>query len=141
MPRSVRGHGFTLSDLRVWSRALATGALLKPAVWKQAQKGRLHYAFSDHFNGPGSWRQGLGFFTNGGFIGKEGSLPGYDSITMTSPARHTTISVAATKQGNAITPPRMFEALAMDVYGPHIGFGLTPAQAIAPSFTGVQGED
>ena len=28
----------TLSDLRAWSRALTTGALLKPAVWKQAQK-------------------------------------------------------------------------------------------------------
>ena len=28
----------TLSDLRVWSRALGTGALLKPAVWKEANQ-------------------------------------------------------------------------------------------------------
>jgi D-alanyl-D-alanine carboxypeptidase len=125
----------TLSDLRIWSRALGTGALLKPAVWKQAQKGLIPYAFSDHYNGPGRWRQGLGFVKTGGFIGKEGSLPGYESITMYSPARHTTIEVMATKQPNAITPTRMLQALAMDVYGPNIGFGLTPAQAIAPSYT------
>ena len=29
----------------------------------------------------------------------------------------------------------------MDLYGPNIGFGLTPAQALAPSFTVVTGED
>jgi hypothetical protein len=29
----------------------------------------------------------------------------------------------------------MAQALAMDLYGPHIGSGLTPAQALAPSFT------
>jgi hypothetical protein len=23
----------------------------------------------------------------------------------------------------------------MDLYGPHIGFGLTPAQALAPTYT------
>jgi D-alanyl-D-alanine carboxypeptidase len=124
----------TLSDLRVWSRALATGALLKPAVWKEAKKGVFPYAFSDHYNGPGRWLQGLGFVETGGFIGKEGSLPGYESITMYSPARHTTIEVVSTKQPNAITPTRMFQALAMDLYGPNIGFGLTPAQAIAPSY-------
>ena len=39
------------------------------------------------------------------------------------------------RQGNAITPPRMAQALAMDLYGPNIGFGLTPAQALAPSYS------
>ena len=48
----------------------------------------------------------------------------------------TTIVVAVTKQGNAITPTRMFQALAMDIYGRNIGFGLTPAQAMAPTYTG-----
>ena len=36
-----------------------------------------------------------------------------------------------------ITPTRMFQALAMDVFGTNIGFGLTPAQALAPSYTGL----
>jgi D-alanyl-D-alanine carboxypeptidase len=131
----------TLSDLRVWSRALGTGALLKPAVWKEAQKDMIPYAFTDNYNGPGRWYQGLGFVESGGFIGKEGSFPGYESITMYSPSRHTTIEVVSTKQPDAITPTRMFQALAMDVYGPNIGFGLTPAQAIAPTYTGMPAQD
>jgi D-alanyl-D-alanine carboxypeptidase len=131
----------TLSDLRVWSRALGTGALLKPAVWKEAQKGAFPYAFSDHYNGPGRWLQGLGFVESGGFIGKEGSFPGYESITMYSPSRQTTIEVVSTKQPNAITPTRMFQALAMTIFGADIGFGLSPAQALAPSYTGLPPQD
>jgi D-alanyl-D-alanine carboxypeptidase len=127
----------TLSDLRVWSRALGTGALLKPAVWREAMKDPLPYAFSDNYNGPGRWLQGLGFVESGGFIGKEGSFPGYESITMYSPSRQTTIEVVSTKQPNAVTPTRMFQALAMAVFGPDIGFGLTPAQALAPTYTGL----
>lgn len=126
----------TLSDLHLWSQALGTGALLKPAVWTQAQQGMIPFNFPDHYLGPGRWSQGLGFIETGGFIGKDGSIPGYESFTMYSPSRHTAISVAATKQGLAITPPPMAQALAMDLYGPNIGFGLTPAQALAPSYTG-----
>jgi D-alanyl-D-alanine carboxypeptidase len=127
----------TLSDLRVWSRALGTGALLKPAVWQEATKGPFPYAFSDNYNGSGRWLQGLGFVESGGFIGKEGSFPGYESITMYSPSRQTTIEVVSTKQPDAVTPTRMFQALAMDVFGPDMGFGLTPAEAIAPTYTGM----
>ena len=86
----------TLSDLRVWSRALATGALLKPAVWREAQKDPFRYAFSDNSNGPGRWLHKLGFVESGGFIGKEGSLAGYESITTYSPSRQTTIVVVST---------------------------------------------
>jgi D-alanyl-D-alanine carboxypeptidase len=131
----------TLSDLRRWTQAFATGALLKPAVWRKANKGLFRWVFPDGYNRPGRWLQGLGFIETGGFIGKDGSIPGYESFTMYSPSRHTTIEVVSTKQGNAITPPRMAQALAMDLYGPHIGFGLTPAQAIAPSFTARPTED
>lgn len=126
----------TLSDLHVWVKALATGALLKPAVWKQAQMNPIPYAFHDAYNGPGLWLQGLGFVESGGFLGKEGSYSGYESISMYSPARHTTIEVVSTKQPNPITPTRMFQALAMAIYGTHIGFGLTPAQAMSPTYTG-----
>jgi D-alanyl-D-alanine carboxypeptidase len=131
----------TLSDMAVWSRALGTGALLKPAVWREAQKGTIPFHFPDHYLGPGRWRQGLGFIESGGFIGKDGSIPGYESFTMYSPSRHTTIAVVSTKQGIAITPPRMAQALAMDLYGPNAGFGLTPAQALAPSYTPVKEGD
>jgi D-alanyl-D-alanine carboxypeptidase len=131
----------TLADLRVWSQGLGTGALLKPAVWREAKKNPFPYAFTDNYNGPGRWLQGLGFVESGGFIGKEGSMPGYESITMYSPSRHTTIEVVSTKQPNAITPTRMFQALAMAIYGPDIGFGLSPTQALAPTYTGMAEPD
>ena len=67
-------------------------------------------------------------------------MPGYESISMCSPSRHTSIVVASTKQANAIMPTRTFQALARDVYVPNIGFGLTPAQALASSYTGYQPE-
>jgi D-alanyl-D-alanine carboxypeptidase len=131
----------TLSDIHLWSQALGTGALLKPAVWTQAQQGMIPFNFPDHYLGPGRWSQGLGFIESGGFIGKDGSIPGYEPFAMYSPSRHTTIAVVSTKQGIAITPPLMAQALAMDLYGPNIGFGLTHAQALAPSYTGQPTED
>ncbi len=126
----------TLDDLRIWSRALATGELLEPAVWKEAKKGTIPFAFPDDYQGPGRWRQGAGFIESGGFIGKDGSEPGYDSLSMYSPSRKMGIVVVSTKQPNAITPPPMLQALAMAVYGPKMGFGITPARALEPSFTG-----
>jgi D-alanyl-D-alanine carboxypeptidase len=123
----------TLSDMRIWSKALATGALLEPAVWKEAKKDMVPFVFEGNYNGPGQWRYGLGFVESGGFLGAEGSFAGYESATMYSPARRTTIEVVSTKLANAITPPPMIQALAMAVYGTHIGFGLTPAQALEPN--------
>ncbi len=123
----------TLSDMRVWSKALATGALLKPAVWKEAQRNMVPFVFAGNYNGPGQWRYGLGFVESGGFIGAEGSFAGYESATMYSPARRTAIEVVSTKNPNAITPPVMIQALGMAVFGPHIGFGLTPAEALRPN--------
>jgi D-alanyl-D-alanine carboxypeptidase len=123
----------TLSDMRVWARALATGKLLKPAIWKEAKRDMVPFVFAGDYNGPGRWRYGLGFVESGGFIGAEGSFAGYESATMYSPARRTTIEVVSTKNPNAITPPVMIQALAMGVFGPDIGFGLTPAEALRPN--------
>ncbi len=58
---------------------------------------------------------------------------------MYSPKLQTAIEVISTKNPNAITPPPMFQALAMAVYGTGLGFGLTPEQALAPAFTGAAG--
>jgi D-alanyl-D-alanine carboxypeptidase len=123
----------TLADMRVWSKALATGSLLKPAVWKEAQRNMVPFVFTGNYNGPGQWRYGLGFVESGGFIGAEGSFAGYESATMYSPARRTAIAVVSTKNPNAITPPVMIQALGMAVFGSHIGFGLTPAEALRPN--------
>jgi D-alanyl-D-alanine carboxypeptidase len=123
----------TLRDMRVWSRALATGALIKPAVWRKAKRDAIPFEFGQNYNGPGRWKYGLGFVKSGGFIGGTGSFVGYESTAMYSPARRTAIEVVSTKQPNAITPPPMFQAVAMAVFGRHIGFGLTPAQALKPN--------
>ncbi len=129
----------TLSDMRIWSRALATGTLLKPAVWAEATRNPIPFVFAGNYNGPGNWRYGLGFVESGGFIGGEGSFAGYESTAMYSPALQTAIEVVSTKNPNAITPPPMFQALAMAVYGTGLGFGLTPEQALAPTFMGAGG--
>ncbi|MFD9359973.1 serine hydrolase domain-containing protein [Streptomyces sp. NPDC060031] len=129
----------TLSDMRLWSRALATGALLKPAVWSEATKNPIPFVFAGNYNGPGKWRYGLGFVESGGFIGGEGSFAGYESTTMYSPALRTAIEVVSTKNPNTVTPPPAFQALAMAVFGTGLGFGLTPEQALAPTFTAAAG--
>lgn len=36
----------TVSDMRVWSKALATGTLLEPAVWKEAQRDMVPFVFA-----------------------------------------------------------------------------------------------
>jgi D-alanyl-D-alanine carboxypeptidase len=123
----------TLADMRVWSKALATGSLLKPKVWKEAQRDMVPFVFAGNYNGPGKWRYGLGFVESGGFIGGEGSFAGYESAAMYSPALETSIVVASTKNPNAITPPPMIQALAMAVYRSRVDFGLTPTQALEPN--------
>ena len=126
----------TLDDLRVWSEALATGALLEPEVWEQAQENAISFEFEGNYNGPGRWKYGLGFVETGEFLGGAGSFVGYESTAMYSPARQTSIVVVSTKQPNAITPPLMFQALAMAVFGADIGFGLTIEQALEPNYFG-----
>jgi D-alanyl-D-alanine carboxypeptidase len=127
----------TLADMRVFARALATGELVKPAVWRDAKRNAIPFVFPGDYDGPGHWKYGLGFYKSGGFIGGQGSMPGYESTSMYSPSRRTGIQVVSMKQANAITPPPMFQALAMKIFGRHIGFGLTPAQALEPNCFGV----
>jgi D-alanyl-D-alanine carboxypeptidase len=67
----------TLADLRVWAKALATGTLLDAAMqrerltWVQPTPGRQY---------------GLGIFNIDGFLGHNGSLPGFQSFMGYRPA-------------------------------------------------------
>jgi D-alanyl-D-alanine carboxypeptidase len=106
-----------LADMRVWSRALATGALLKPVGWKEANKDAVPFESAQSYNGPGRWKYGLGFVESGRFIGGTGSFAGYNSTAMYSPARRSTSAVVSTKQPNPVTTPPMFQALATVVFG------------------------
>jgi D-alanyl-D-alanine carboxypeptidase len=75
----------TLDDLRVWAPALATGTLLDPPLQEQ----RLQTV--DRAGVPARNGYGLGLFNAGGWIGHNGSLPGYQTVAVHLPARDLTL--------------------------------------------------
>ena len=76
----------TLGDLHRWARDVATGNLLTPATQQQ----RLRFIPIPNFGGAG---YGLALFNVKGWIGHNGSLPGYESLTIYLPSRQATIVV------------------------------------------------
>ncbi|MCT4357564.1 beta-lactamase family protein [Streptomyces sp. Je 1-79] len=74
-----------LRDLRAWARVLATGTLLTP----ETQAERLKVLPT---NIPGA-DYGLGIFDVQGWIGHNGSLPGYESLTVYLPEARATMVV------------------------------------------------
>jgi D-alanyl-D-alanine carboxypeptidase len=77
----------TLDDMRIWAPALATGKLLDPATQQQ----RLQTV-----GAPGLPQQdgyGLGIFNLGGWIGHNGSLPGYQTVAVYLPEKQTTMVI------------------------------------------------
>jgi D-alanyl-D-alanine carboxypeptidase len=75
-----------LSDMRAWAKDVATGTLLTRRT--QAQRERFLKA-----PGFGSAGYGLGLFDVGGWIGHNGSLPGYQSLTVYLPSRRATMVI------------------------------------------------
>ncbi|MGV9276167.1 serine hydrolase domain-containing protein [Streptomyces griseosporeus] len=74
-----------LHDLHSWARTVATGTLLSPQT--QAQRLRLLPT------GVPGLRYGLGIFETGGWIGHNGSIPGYETVTVYLPPRQATLVV------------------------------------------------
>lgn len=72
-----------LHDLHRWARILATGTLLRP----QTQTQRLKTLPTGH---PGT-SYGLGIFDSGGWIGHNGSIPGYQTVTVYLPSQRATL--------------------------------------------------
>lgn len=77
----------TLQDMRIWAPALATGALLT----RQTHQERLRTV--DAEGKPAPFGYGLGLFNQAGWIGHNGSLPGYQTVSAYLPERHTTLVV------------------------------------------------
>ena len=77
----------TLDDMHIWAPALATGKLLSPAM--QAQ--RLQ-TLSIPGQPPGDG-YGLGIFNLGGWIGHNGSVPGYEAVTVYLPEKQMTLVI------------------------------------------------
>jgi D-alanyl-D-alanine carboxypeptidase len=78
----------TVHDLRIWARHLATGKrLLKPAVQRER-------ADSLKETQPGAASAyGIGMFSVAGWVGHNGSLPGYQTVAVHRPANRTTVVV------------------------------------------------
>jgi D-alanyl-D-alanine carboxypeptidase len=77
----------TLDDMRTWAGALASGTLLSP----QTQRQRL-----ETVNAPGLPPQdgyGLGIFDLAGWVGHNGSLPGYQTVVVHLEEKQTTLVI------------------------------------------------
>ncbi|MEV8096290.1 serine hydrolase domain-containing protein [Kitasatospora sp. NPDC085879] len=74
-----------LQDLRHWAEVVATGSLLSPET--QAQRLR---TLPTGFPGTG---YGLGIFETNGWIGHNGSLPGYETVTVYLPSQKATLVI------------------------------------------------
>ncbi|WP_327111182.1 beta-lactamase family protein [Streptomyces sp. NBC_01341] len=72
-----------LQDLHRWAPIVATGKLLSPATQRQRLK-TLPTGF------PGT-SYGLGIFKTNGWIGHNGSIPGYETVTVYLPSKKATL--------------------------------------------------
>ncbi|MCD2104216.1 serine hydrolase [Rhodococcus erythropolis] len=77
----------SLDDMRIWAPALAKGDLLTDDTQKQ----RLQTVSLSE--GDDSSGYGLGLFNSGGWIGHNGSLPGYKTVSVYLPEKDTTLVV------------------------------------------------
>ncbi|AOR36370.1 serine hydrolase [Streptomyces fodineus] len=82
----------TLGDLHTWARTVATGQFPdgRRMVGAATQKQRLITPQTGSIKGAG---YGLGIFDVRGWIGHNGSLPGYESLTVYLPSTRTTLVV------------------------------------------------
>jgi D-alanyl-D-alanine carboxypeptidase len=76
-----------LDDMRIWAGALATGKLLTP----QMQAQRLQTVGSPGM--PPQDGYGLGIFNLGGWIGHNGSLPGYQTVVVYLPEKQASLVI------------------------------------------------
>ncbi|MDG4666814.1 serine hydrolase domain-containing protein [Mycobacterium sp. 236(2023)] len=77
----------TLHDMRIWAPALATG----PMLTGQMQQERLQFVDRDGEPAPNGY--GLGVFSANGWIGHNGSLPGYQTVSVYLPDRQTAVVI------------------------------------------------
>jgi D-alanyl-D-alanine carboxypeptidase len=119
----------TLDDLRVWAPTVATGELpgggrlISPA----AQKQRLITPATPI---PGTG-YGLGIFDVQGWIGHNGSLPGYESLTVYLPATRTTLVVLLNTDidHRGQEPSTLFGRAVTQIISPRHVFDLPAAPA------------
>jgi D-alanyl-D-alanine carboxypeptidase len=119
-----------LQDLRVWARTVATGVLPDgtPLISPATQKQRLT---TPPTTIPGAG-YGLGIFNVQGWIGHNGSLPGYETLTIYLPSSQATIVVLLNTDINhdSSEPSTLFGQAITKIVSPGHVFNL-PAQPAA----------
>jgi D-alanyl-D-alanine carboxypeptidase len=119
----------TLDDMHAWAPVLATGTLLKPAT----QKERLH----DASTSGADLDYGLGIFNSHGWIGHNGSLPGYQSLVIYLPSLKATLVVLTNTdiayQGNEVST--LFGKAVTGIVTPGNVFALPSAPVTSASPT------
>jgi D-alanyl-D-alanine carboxypeptidase len=110
-----------LNDLRTWAHTLATGTLLSPAT--QAQRMKMSPS------GLPDTGYGLGIFNVAGWIGHNGSLPGYESLVVYLPEAKATLVVLLNTDINykGSEPSTLFGQAITRIVSPQHVFKL-PAQ-------------
>ena len=113
----------TLDDMRTWARAVASGTLLEPET--QAQ--RLETVTPPGFNPAAGY--GLGIFDVDGWIGHNGSMPGYQSLTVYLPEHDLTLVVLLNTDepvpGSGEAPSSAFGTAITQVISPDHVFDLS----------------
>ncbi|GAA3470646.1 hypothetical protein GCM10018965_051990 [Nonomuraea roseola] len=114
-----------LQDLRTWARVLATGTLLTPKT--QAERLKTRPATI-----PGTG-YGLGVFDVRGWIGHNGSLPGYQSLTVYLPEAQATLVILINTDisHDGAQPSTLFGQAITRIVTPDHVFDL-PEQAPSP---------
>ena len=76
----------TMENMQVWIHELGTGATLTPATFAERANIPL---------GPGNKGYGIGMFSLGGWLGHNGSIPGFTSVGLYNPQNNTVIVISA----------------------------------------------
>ncbi|MFE0653908.1 serine hydrolase domain-containing protein [Streptomyces sp. NPDC059534] len=118
-----------LQDLRSWARTVATGTLLTPKTQAERLK-----TYPSGIPGAG---YGLGIFDIQGWIGHNGSLPGYESLTIYLPESQATLVVLLNTDvlHDNNEPSTLFGQAITRIVTPAHVFDI-PVQAPPPSPTG-----
>ena len=92
----------TLDDMHTWAPALATGALLSPDLQQQRLRIIPDPGDPGDPGDPADFGYGMGVFTVAGWIGHNGSVPGYQTAAVYLPQREITLVVTINTD---IAPP------------------------------------
>ncbi|MFJ2189771.1 serine hydrolase domain-containing protein [Kitasatospora sp. NPDC087861] len=116
-----------LADLQRWAKSLATGTLLNPATQAERLK-----TLPTGESGVG---YGFGLFDNNGWIGHNGSLPGYETVTVHLPQSQATLVVLlntdVSYQGSE--PSSLFAQAITQIVSPNNVYSIPPMATGSPS--------